>query len=54
MLQTLHELQVHQIELKMQNLELLRTQSEPDAALARYLELYDLAPVGCSDAGRER
>ncbi len=41
-------------ELKMQNLELLRTQSELDAALARYLELYDLAPVGCSDAGRER
>jgi len=42
----LHELQVHQIELEMQNEELHQAISERDALLGKYQELYDSAPVG--------
>jgi len=42
----LHELQVHQIELEMQNDELRKSQAETQAALARYTDLYDFAPAG--------
>ncbi len=46
---TLVELRVHQIELEMQNEELLLAKDALDVSLARYVELYDLAPVGyCS------
>ncbi len=42
----LHELQVHQIELEMQNDELLASRAEVEAGLERYVDLYDFAPVG--------
>ncbi len=41
-----HELQVHQIELEMQNDELRDSRSQVEAALERYTDLYDFAPVG--------
>jgi len=42
----LHELQVHRIELEMQNEELCVAHAELDASRSRYFDLYNLAPVG--------
>jgi PAS domain S-box-containing protein len=42
----LYELEVHQIELEMQNTELQKTRELLELALAKYTDLYDLAPVG--------
>ena len=40
------ELQIHQIELEMQNEELTQARNEAEAERERYLDLYDFAPVG--------
>ena len=44
--QLVHDLQVHQIELELQNDELRQSHLALDSARARYFDLYDLAPVG--------
>ena len=41
-----HELQIHQVELDLQNEELRQSQGETEAALAKYADLYDSAPIG--------
>ncbi len=46
MQQKLFELEVHQVELEMQNDELHRTQAELQTVRAKYFDLYDLAPIG--------
>ena len=42
----IHELNVYQIELEMQNEELRRTQSALETSQERFIGLYDQAPVG--------
>src|ERR1035437_1483659 len=42
----LHELQVHQIELEMQNEELHLANQTAERALKKYTMLYDFAPMG--------
>jgi len=42
----LHELQVHQVELELQNVELQESRDRMEALLEEYTDLYDFAPVG--------
>lgn len=41
-----HELQVHQIELEMQNEELHQANERTESALKKYTMMYDFAPMG--------
>lgn len=43
-LKLIHELEVHQIELEMQNEELLSTKTNEKEAAEKYISLYDFAP----------
>ena len=42
----IHELEVHQIELEMQNEELMQANAELESTLSQYAELYAFASVG--------
>jgi PAS domain S-box-containing protein len=44
--QLVHELEVHRVELEMQNRDLREAQQELEAARDRYADLYDFAPLG--------
>jgi formate hydrogenlyase transcriptional activator len=41
-----HELQVHQVELEMQNSEMSHTQEELEISRNKFCKLYDFAPIG--------
>ena len=45
-LKLIHELEVHQIELEMQNEELLLAKKQAELASEKFTELYDFAPSG--------
>ncbi len=42
----LHELEIHKIELEMQNAELSTARADAEAMLEKYTDLYEFAPVG--------
>ncbi|MCX9158503.1 PAS domain S-box protein [Niveibacterium sp. 24ML] len=50
----LHELQIHQAELQMQNEALRESRIALEESIGRYIDFYELSPAGCatlSDAG---
>ncbi len=49
----IHELQVHQIELELQNQELQQAHLETELARRKYFDLFDLAPVGYATFGQK-
>ena len=46
LMKLVHELEVHQVELELQNEELLLSKSATRDAIEKYTELYDFAPSG--------
>jgi len=46
LLELLHELEVHQVELDLQNQELRRAAKELEAAHDEFFNFYEFAPVG--------
>jgi two-component system CheB/CheR fusion protein len=48
-----HELRVHQVELELQNEELRSARKEIEAGLARYIELFEFAPIGYAVIARD-
>ena len=52
-LRLVHELQVHQIELQLQNEELMQSRAELEEAYRQFSNLYDFAPVGYFTLARD-
>ena len=52
-LAVLHELQVHQVELELQDEELRRSRAELEATLCRQVQLYECSPAGCFTIDRD-
>jgi len=52
-LKLIHELQVHKVELELQNIELIQAKEKADEAAGRYAELYFIAPSGYFTLNRE-
>ena len=52
-LKLIHELQVHQLELKMQNEELLLAKVQAETHYRKYMELYDSSPTGYLTLSKE-
>ena len=53
MARLVHELEVHQVELEMQNEELQQLHAQAEALLAQYTDLYDFAPTGYFNLARD-
>ncbi len=53
LLKLIHELEVHQIELELQNEELMQARSSAQEAAEKYLEMYDFAPIGYLTLSKE-
>lgn len=49
----IHELEVHQVEVQMQNEELRQARQELEEGLARYTELFEFAPIGYASLDRD-
>ncbi len=52
-LKLIHELEVRQIELELQNEELLLAKQQADSAIKKYTELYDFSPSGYFTLSKE-
>jgi len=53
MLKLIYELEVHQVELELQNEELKQAQNTATRYAERYMELYDFAPIGYLTLSKE-
>ncbi len=52
-LKLIYELEVHQVELELQNEELIRVKNTAQEAADKYIELYDFAPIGYFTLSRD-
>jgi len=53
MYRLIHELQIHQVELELQNEELISAKLQADRSACKYAELYDFSPSGYFTLSRD-